>query len=211
VSDRVKIVLVEPKKGGNVGSVARVMMNFGFSELALVNPPYPDDEMKMFAMHAWDIVEKANVYSSLEDAVMECGVVVATTGVVPKSEKEHVRHPIYTIDQLPSILKGVGGKVGIVFGREDNGLTSEEIGMCDIVITIPTSSDYPSMNLSHAVAITLYELSRNASSLVERTSSTFEDRKLFFERVYSLLLDVDYPPHKIDKTMLVLRRVIGRA
>jgi len=210
MSNRLRIVLVEPKKGGNVGSVARVMMNFGFHELALVNPPPKDDEMKMFAMHAWDIVEKAGIYESLRDAIMECVVVIGTTGILPTSEKEHLRHPMYTIDQLPYILHDVDGKIGVVFGREDNGLTANELGMCDIVATIPTSSEYPSMNLSHAVAITLYEMAKYGAG-VGRTVSTFKDRDLFFEKVHEMLLDIDYPSHKIEKTMLVLRRVMGRA
>ena len=154
-----RIVLVEPIYSGNVGSVARVMKNFGFEELVLLNPCELDRPAHLMAVHAYDIIEKARIEFSLKDALKDSNIIVGMTGLPGKTDNKHFRIPAYSPKQLKEKLAGNSGVVSLVFGREDAGLRNEELEICDLIVNIPTSPIYPSMNLSHAVAIVLYELS----------------------------------------------------
>jgi TrmH family RNA methyltransferase len=104
-------------------------------------------------------------------------------------------------------------RVGLLFGREDYGLFDDELLLCDLLINIPTNPDYPIMNLSHAVAVVLYELAsadQKISIRGHRKASKFEREKLFQQ--FRDLLDItDYPNHKRENTEILFRRVLGRA
>ncbi|RLF62628.1 MAG: RNA methyltransferase, partial [Thermoplasmata archaeon] len=151
------VVLVEPKYSGNVGAVARVMMNFDFSNLYLVNPCELDKDCFSRAMHASSIIENAKIFDSFEKAIKDLDFLVATSSVATDSEKKHLRKAILVEDFSKKILE-VDGRIGLIFGREDFGLYNSEIEKCDLLVKIPTSEKYPSLNLSHAVCITLYNL-----------------------------------------------------
>ena len=99
--------------------------------------------------------------------------------------------------------------VSLVFGREDAGLSNEELEICDIVVNIPTSPEYPSMNLSHAVAVVLYELSDIKGG--ERYLADHSDVELLYEHIDEVLDDIEYKEHKENKTKLMLQRILGRA
>jgi len=157
ILDNFTVVLVEPKYGGNIGSVARFMKNFGFSRLALVNPPELGSEARAMAMHGRDILEKASKFKSLEKAEKKFDIVVGTSSVVA-TDRNYMRTPV-----LPENLKRsleVKGRIALVFGREDYGLTNEEIESCDMLLNIPADPKYPTLNLAQSVGIVLYELSR---------------------------------------------------
>ncbi len=204
-----KVILVEPVYEGNVGSVARVMKNFGFRELALVNPCPLGSEARKYAMHAHDILENAIIADSLKEAAADSNLLIGTTGNPGVTTKEHVRMPPLTPAEVREKLKDKTGTVSLVFGREDKGLTNEELIQCDIVSTIPTSEDYPSLNLSHAVAVTLYELSeiyKGTILLADRT-----DVELLYDHLKEIIDEIDYKQHKKEKTMVMLRRIFGRA
>jgi tRNA/rRNA methyltransferase len=111
--------------------------------------------------------------------------------------------------RLKEKLTGKGGVISLVFGREDRGLANEELEMCDIIVNIPTSPDYPSMNLSHAVSVVLYELS-DISGGTTYFADHF-DIELLYEHIDEVLEDIEYKEHKEDKTKLMLRRILGRA
>ncbi|MFP4545734.1 MAG: RNA methyltransferase, partial [Methanomassiliicoccales archaeon] len=154
---RIRVVLVGPKIEGNVGAVARVMGNFGFQELYLVDPCPMGDEARRRAKHAGEVLENAAVVDSLEEAVTGASLVVGTTGIASPGEKHFIRIPI-TPRSLAERLEDHPGSVVLLFGREDLGLSQEELGRCDLLVHIPAGREYPVLNLSHAVAIVLYEL-----------------------------------------------------
>lgn len=203
-----RIVLVEPLYSGNVGSVARVMKNFGFEDLVLLSPCELDRPAHLMAVHAYDIIEKARIEFSLKDALKGSSIIVGMTGLPGKTDNKHFRIPAYSPKQLKDKLAGNSGVVSLVFGREDAGLRNEELEICNIIVNIPTSPIYPSMNLSHAVAIVLYELGDVESGL--RYLAQDSDIGLLYEHIDEVLDDVEYKEHKEDKTKLMLRRIFGR-
>lgn len=205
------VVLVEPKYGGNVGAVARTMMNFDFERLYLVNPCKFDDECFARAMHAQKILENAKMFSSFNDAVKKLDYLVATSSIESQSDKRHLRNAVLLEDFSTKIFE-VDGKIGLVFGREDYGLYNEEIAACDIMVKIPTSESYPSLNLSHAVSLVLYSLyiQKKLISKKRRTLGKIEKEKL--QDFFSNLLDeINYPAHKKENTKIMFRRIMGRA
>ena len=152
----VKVVLVGTTHPGNIGATARAMKNMGILDLALVEPKeFPSDVATFRSKAAKDILEKASVYTSLEEAISECELVVGTSArgrTVPWP----VLNPREAAEEMhKSSLKG---KVAIVFGREDRGLTNEELGLCNFHVHIPSDPEYSSLNLSQAVQILAYEI-----------------------------------------------------
>ena len=157
IAKSVRIVLVEPEYEINLGHCARAIANFGFSELYLVNPQcnHLGFEAKKYSKHALEILEKAKVVKSLKGAVKGCSLVIGTSGILNR-HKGTVRNPISSKE----IGKAVGkGRIAILFGREGIGLREKEIDACDLLVHIPTHRTYSVMNISHALAIMLYEIS----------------------------------------------------
>ncbi|MBP1909904.1 RNA methyltransferase [Methanolobus bombayensis] len=204
-----RIVLVEPLYQGNVGSVTRAMKNFGFSDLVLVNPCKLEGEARAMSSHARDLLENAKIVSTLEEAIEDCSIIIGTTGIAGSRFDLHLRVPGYTPEEMKERLSGVDGKVAVLFGREDNGFTREELKKCDMIMTIPTSEVYPVMNLSHAVTVVLYEFSSIKSG--ETPLADPFDIRLLYGHLSELLDDIDYPEHKKEKTDLMLKRIFGRA
>lgn len=203
-----RLVLVEPKYEGNIGSIARVMKNFGFEELIIVKPPDLGDFARAMASHAFDILEKARKVDVLEEAIEDVSLIIATTAV--KSGKcEFKRRPVFTPEQLKKKLQGKSGIVALLFGREDTGLTNEVIEKCDMVVNIPANPEYPVLNLAQAAGIMLYELSKVEGGKTELASHRSLEQ--FYAHINQLLAEVEYPKHKRRKTKLMLRRICGRA
>jgi len=155
---RAIVVLVEPEYEENIGLIARVIKNFGFSDLWLVKPKadFRSERAISRAMHARDLLESAKLFSSLENALANVDFSAATTAIASK-DKKIIRNAI-TPKQLAENFKGTKAKLGIVFGRESSGLTNKEAELCDFIVNIPSSRNYRTLNVSHAVAIILYEL-----------------------------------------------------
>ncbi|MHA1848102.1 MAG: RNA methyltransferase [Promethearchaeota archaeon] len=158
------IILIEPKHPGNIGSIARVMKNFGFTSLTIINPrcDVEDTVAEGFAMRGKEILKHARVLNCsnekitavLKKLLQEHDLVAGTTAKV-KTWKKVFRVP----EELKKAAKMLSKRNSVViFGREDTGLTIEEMKACDIIVTIPTGSSYPTLNLSHAAAIILYEV-----------------------------------------------------
>ncbi len=154
------VVLVRSKYQGNVGSVARAMKNFGFKRLVLVDPPELEGEARAMAMHGMDILEDAIVLNEFKELKKRFDFLIATSAVIA-GDSNAMRSPV-TPEGLGNSLD-LEGRVGILFGREDTGLSNDEIATCDFLVTIPASEDYPTLNLSQSVAIILYELSKLSS------------------------------------------------
>ena len=205
------VVLVEPKYGGNIGAVARAMANFDFKKLFLVNPCKLDEECFARAMHAQNILKNAKTFSSFNEAVSNLDYLVGTSSIDSKNDKKHLRNPL-DLDEFGKKIFEVDGKVGLVFGREDYGLLNDELAACDIMVRIPTSESYHSMNLSHAVSLVLFSLFVKTydKNIEKRFMDGLEKEKLhkFFSE---LLTAIDYPEHKREKTEVMFRRIMGRA
>ncbi len=154
-----KVVLVEPAGPINVGSVARLCENFSVHELRLVSPKcdYLALEAKKMAVRGAKILEKAKVYKDLNSALADCSRIIATCG-----RKEHGEIPLNSnIDALSWTIKSEREEtIALVFGREDRGLSNEELLKANKVISLNTSLHYPSLNLSHAVAIVLHQFNQ---------------------------------------------------
>ena len=204
----IDIVLVSPLYEGNVGFAARVMKNFGFSRLVLIDPCPLGEEAKARASHAQDVLASAEI-CTIEDVFARSTIVVATTGTVSKSVCTSMRMPFFSPKDLRTRIGDSDGRISILFGRENWGLNNEEVRRSDMICTIPTAPEYPILNLSHAVGVVCYELS--SLPLPEyRLASPFEMRHLY--RHIDRYLDViHHPRFKRENTMILIRRILGRA
>ncbi len=159
IKKKLYVVLVEPAGPINVGSVARLCANFNVHELRLVSPKcdYLDQEAKKMAVRGVKILEKANVYKDLNSALSDCSRIIATCG-----RKEHGEIPLNSNkDALSWAFKSEREEtIAFVFGREDRGLSNEELLKANKVISLNTNENYPSLNLSHAVAIVLHQFNQ---------------------------------------------------
>lgn len=204
-----RVVLVEPMYEGNVGSIARSMKNFGFSNLVLVRPCEIEDFGLAMASHARDLIERAKVVDSLENATVGANLVVGSSGVNVLNTDRPLRVPSLSPSELTERLQGTAGEVALLFGREDNGLSREELVACDVIVTIPTSSEYPIMNVSHAATVLFYQLSQVEAGEVKLAGR--EDLAWLYDNFRAALVESEYHQHKLDKTMLMLKRIFGRA
>jgi tRNA/rRNA methyltransferase len=154
--DNIRVVLVEPQHSGNIGAVARAMKNMALSRLVLVNPAdHLAMEARMMAMHALNILQQAEVVSTLSQAVANAGYVVGTTRRLGKSRQ--AQHSSRSI--APLILElAASNPVALVFGREDSGLSNDELAQCHELISIPAHPTFGSLNLAQAVLLVCYEL-----------------------------------------------------
>ncbi|MFO8109977.1 MAG: RNA methyltransferase [Thermoplasmata archaeon] len=208
----ISVILMEPKFTGNIGAVSRAMKNFGYHDLIMINPPKLDDEALCRAKHAYDVLESAKIYANLEEILPTFNMLIGTTGIDTKKEKEVLRRS----EEPFAFAKDVSqfdGKIAILFGREDTGLYNHELALCDRLVTIPTSEEYPIMNLSHAVAVVLYTLYVEEVAATEDIEDeiTENEKERVIELFELILQDIKYPDHKKEKTAVTLRRLLGRA
>ena len=155
-NEDVCVVLVHPQNDGNIGAVARSMLNFGFSDLRIIGRSAEwSEEARKRAKNAQSVLDGAQCHEKLEDAVTDCSTVVGTSGKREDGDKTTLRHFLLP-DELPSRLSGVQGRVALVFGPEGKGLLNEELSECDLLVTIPTWEGYPILNLSHAVSVVCF-------------------------------------------------------
>jgi tRNA (cytidine32/uridine32-2'-O)-methyltransferase len=155
-ADNLTVILVEPTHPGNIGAVARAMGNMGVDDLRLVRPA---DHLGQIAMDraasASGILHGATVFETVEVSVSDLSMVFGITA----RHRSRQNRTILLPDLGPSLPKNTG-RVGLMFGRESSGLTNDELALCSVLVQIPTQGKVASLNLSHAVMVTLYELSR---------------------------------------------------
>ena len=152
----VKIVLVGTTHPGNIGAAARAMKNMGIKNLSLVEPKeFPSDVAIYRSKAAKDILEHAQVFNNLEEAISDCELVIGTS-----ARGRKVPWPILNPKEAAEEVSRSSShqKIAIIFGREDRGLTNEELGLCNLHVNIPTDPDYSSLNLAQAVQILVYEI-----------------------------------------------------
>lgn len=157
-------ILVEPAAPGNIGAAARAIKVMGFRQLWLVSPaPYLEGEAKWLAHGSHDILTEARTFSTLKEASDEVDLLIATS-----AKSRRVKKDYDTIETLPGKLSDVNESVsrfGVVFGREESGLTNTEMNLCDWISYTPMQTTYPSLNLAQAVMLYAYVLSRDVQLL----------------------------------------------
>ena len=166
IKNQVQIVLVETSHPGNIGSVARAMKTMGLQNLVLVKPRnFPSKEAFVLSGNAQDLIEQAVVVNTLDEAIKNCTNIYATS-----ARTRSISWPIITAEMAGiEINKFVreGTKVSIIFGREDRGLTNEELQKANKHILIPSSEDYPVLNIAMSVQVIAYEIFKNADIEVD--------------------------------------------
>ena len=201
-------VLVELKIPENVGFMARVVKNYGINRLCLYKCNVSEESFHT-AANAKDVLEKALIVNDLDEFLGKMNVVVGTTGV-SGGDYKFLRKDLIPPEELPEVL-GAAEKVAVLFGREDYGLYNEELEMCHVLVRVPTSEEYPVMNVSHAAAVVLYFLRYCEQNDGEHELATSKDIEVFLSNLESMLRMVQYPEHRIKRTTVLFRRVLGRA
>ena len=200
---KISVALVEPKLAINVGYAARLMKNFGLKDLLLIKPAFDANKAKVFAMSGKDLLEKAQVIEFAN--LRKFDLLVGTTAIRAKSRLNIIRDSI-TPERLVSILQH-NSSACIVLGRESTGLTNKELLYCDIVVNIDTLTDYKTLNISHALAIILYEILAKGKG--QRTVASKDERELLTAYALSLAERSDYPKHKQEMLKTTLKRLLA--
>jgi len=214
VLKNVRIVLVGTLYSGNVGAACRAMANMGITDLVLAEPKICDGwgEAARMAVHADDILNARRETASLAEAVADCSWVVGTTargGLY----RQHVKTPR---EHAPELLRlAESGRVALVFGREDKGLSNEEIGICTHLIRIPVHPGYISLNLAQAVLLCCYELYGALNiyeAPVEKSPPAHAAQKLkLLEMWREMLLGIGFMKEdKADHIMQGIQRIFSR-
>jgi len=217
--DNIRIVLVNTSHPGNIGAAARAMKNMGLSRLYLVEPQkFPHDDAWWRAASARDVLENAVVVETLEEAVADCPLVVGTS-----ARGRRIPWPLVTPRECGerAAVEAQSHEVAIIFGREDRGLTNEELQVCNYHVHIPTNPDYSSLNLGCAVQVLSYEL--RMAYLQGRDGqlpkfdewdvppATSQAQEHYFKHLQETLEDLDFlQPGNPRQTMTRLRRLYSR-
>jgi len=217
------VVLVNPQLGENIGACARAMLNFGLTELRIVDPRdgWPNDKAKSASSGAVDVIEDAKIFDTVEEAVADLQHIYATTA----RSRELVK-PVLSPGAAAAEIKALdkasdgGAKTGIMFGRERWGLSNEEISLADTLITYPVNPAFSSLNLGQAVLLFAYEWfaggdERYTAELPETRAGRADKKDLInlFEHLESELLNSGflYPEEKVPGMVRNLRAMLTRA
>ncbi|HHY00733.1 MAG TPA: TrmJ/YjtD family RNA methyltransferase [Methanothermobacter sp.] len=206
------VVFVEPKTPGNIGFLARTMKNFGLNHLVLINPCQLEHEAYYQSMHAREIIYNRQEYNSLTEFLKKVSIdfVVGTTGTAGGSY--NLPRISITPENLAQSLN-IQGDIALVFGREGDGLTNQELELCDLVVSIPTHESYPILNITHAAAIIFYELFKTQKKypVEDLDEASLDEKNRLIDYTDEVLDKLDYPPHKQKNASIVFKRVLGRA
>ena len=159
----INIVLVDTIHPGNIGSVARAIKTMGLKRLSLVNPRvFPSGDANALAGNATDILENANLYSSIQDAIKNSTFVYATS-----ARDRSIQWPILNAEQASIEIVGQANsenEISIIFGKEDRGLTNDELELANKIIEIPANPEYPVLNIAMSAQLILYEIFKASSN-----------------------------------------------
>lgn len=208
----ISILLVRPKFHENIGSVARAMKNMGLNHLVVVNgcSPLHPNAYKL-ASGAEDILERAEEFPTLKDAISEMGCVV---GMTSRERKE--RSPFLTAKSLAKKLIpfSLKNSIGLAFGSEREGLTNEELSLCHLYVRIPSVESFASLNLAQAVMIVCYEVFQASMEIPKKTIHLAKVEKLekMFEHMEKTLIQIGFLDSNHPKSMMrVMRNLLGRS
>ena len=213
IQQNISFILVGSTHPGNIGAAARAMKNMGIHQMGLVSPKeFPHEKAFFRAKAATDVLEKAVIYKSLKEAISETKLVIGTSARNRKVPWPIVS-PSEAAEEIVSFSKTSEDKTAVVFGREDRGLTNEELGLCNLHVHIPSSDEYPSLNLSQAIQIIAYEIRLKALSLEGKLEKQEWDVPLaenaeierLIEHFDELMQDVEF--YETDNPRQLLTRV----
>lgn len=216
--ENLAVVLFRPKYPENIGSTARACLNMGCNELIIVDPQNfdMDKAAPLATVHAKGLLESAKVVDDLETALEGCSAAYGTTARTGGWRKG-IMSPT-TMAKVAGEKLRMGGKVAIVFGPEDTGLTNEETKLCTGLVTIPTDRDCTSLNLSQAVLVLVYEVFKQSlespfkpAGPPEERLISVQEQETLFDTIKDALLAIDYL--KKDNTeywMMPVRRFMAR-
>jgi TrmH family RNA methyltransferase len=212
----IRVVLVEPSHPGNIGAVARAMKNMALTELVLVRPKlFPHAEATARASGADDVLQKARVVASVSEALEGCGFVAATTS----RERDQNFRVLDLRDAAERVVQEAQrAPAAVLFGAERTGLTNEGLEASHVLIRIPASPDYPSLNLAMAVQLVSYELYRARGAYVEPQATldplaTPEEMARLYVHLEEVLNEIDFRDRTQSGThlMMRIRRFLQRA
>lgn len=208
------IVLVRPQLGENIGKAARAMLNFGLTELRMVSPRdgWPNPSAGPAAAGADKVLQGAQVFETLAEAVADCAHVYATT-----VRKRGVTKPVVTPEEAAQAIHRDIGRSAIVFGPERSGLETEEVALARAILTVPINPDFASLNLAQAVILCAYEWSKQ-QGLTQPTVEDLlppapqEELEGMIAHLESMLEPRDYfrPPSRAAATRLTLRNMLTK-
>jgi len=165
------IVLVRPQLGQNIGKAARAMLNFGLTEMRLVAPRdgWPNPDAGPSASGADIVLEQAQVFDTVQDAIADCSNVYAST-----VRRRDLVMPVVTPEQMADDIAASAGRTAILFGPERSGLETEDVALSNAIVTVPINPEFGSLNLAQAVILLAYEWSKR-SELASPTSKELEE------------------------------------
>lgn len=215
----IRVVLVNTSHPGNIGGAARAMKNMGLSQLYLVAPKdYPADRAQWRAAGALDVLESAVVVETLDEAIADCGLVVGTS-----ARGRRIPWPLFTPREFgeKAVAEASVHDVAVVFGREDRGLTNEELHKCHYHVHIPSNPNYSSLNLAAAVQVLSYEIRMATLTLEDGKAPHFDDwdvppakqkdLEMYFEHLEKTMITIGfYTPDNPRQTMTRMRRLYNR-
>ena len=211
----ISVILVEPETPGNIGAIARVMKNFEFNDLVLINPKckHLSKEALDRATHAKSILKKAKVRKI--NHIKTFDYLIATTAKLG-TDYNIPRSPI-TPEQLADKLSKLSPKleIGLLIGREGAGLSNKEISKCDFIVTIPSSKKYPTLNVSHAASIILYEIFKKLGKKKSNSHiipATKKEKEVIMDYFNKVLNNVKFSTKEKKQTQkTVWKRIFGKA
>ena len=209
-SDSLRVVLVAPRNPLNIGAAARAMANFGFLRLRVVNPYEVAYREARSAVGAASLLASTQECATVAEAVADCALVVGTTSVGHRE----LQHPLRRLEQGARLIRKSRGPVALLFGSEKFGLSNEDMSHCHWLMRIATADLNHSMNLGQAVAVCLYELSRDARARVPQTGAK-PARAADTEQITAMLVETlersgYIKPLTGDSTKVKVRRLVRR-
>ncbi len=208
------IILVRPQLGQNIGKAARAMLNFGLTELRLVAPRdgWPNPEAGPAASGADRVLEQAQVFESVADAVADCSAMFAST-----VRRRDLIMPVVGPEEMASEIRSADGRSAILFGPERSGLASEDVAFAGTIVTVPINPDFGSLNLAQAVILLAYEWSKG-KSLAQPPAKEAEASAPQFElegmitQINEALQEAGYfyPPDRTQMTKHRLRSIFNK-
>lgn len=224
--NNIRIILINTSHPGNIGSTARAMKTMGLSELYLVAPlQFPHQKAVEMASGAVDILEKAIIVEELDEAIADCGLVVGTS-----ARSRAIPWPMLSPREFAEKAdqESIHNKIGVIFGREQSGLTNEELRRCHFHIQIPSNPEYSSLNLAAAVQIIGYELrvasqakdiKEDSEGLIKKEKDewdykfvTAKEMESFYTHLEKVLIQIEFLNPQVPRQLMTrLRRLFNRA
>jgi len=199
--NHIRIVLVQPSHGGNIGGCARAMKNMGLTRLVLVAPEdFPSEEASARAAGADDVLAQAQLYATLDEAIADCHLVIGAS-----ARERRIAWPMLTPDAAARrlITANTGQEVAVLFGRERTGLSNNELDRCQILVNIPANPQFSSLNLACAVQLIAYEIRRAAGAGAVAVPASTEDMlgeplatsaeiQLFYQHLDQIMIETGF-------------------